>query len=442
MLIRSSLALCLGALAMAICSTPARAATSGCPWTGPVANGVPNIKLPDRAAAYWTTALRPTSSAQITLRGEFPHARYMSLNAYDAEGRPTDSLPDVGIVPDAGATNPFVPGADRTAAARTYTVRVVAEDAPGDPALRAANTLYLGAGASVSGATVIYRVYVPDSGTDLNGDAGLPAPQVELTPYRLTVSGTAACRAATWGATAGMQLGGRSLTEAEYLGLRDQPGAPPTHPAVNPPAWEAFFNLDYALGVFAVGTPEEVAAQRAAIPATQDGGVYSNNDARYIFTHVDRQFGDLLVIRGRAPSVPSTHGGDAVMGEGQVRYWSVCQNESFFSERVVRCVYDEQVPVDEQGFYTVVIGKAPDRPSNANAACGIAWLPWGPFGDGAGRKTAGLVLIRQILADPEYAQAIARVQAPGTESAVMGDYLPSSSYTTRSAFEQRGCPAS
>ncbi|MGK2938920.1 MAG: hypothetical protein ACSLFR_14115 [Solirubrobacteraceae bacterium] len=435
----------LGAVTFAVAALPgsAPAAISGCPWTGPVAHGIPNVKLPDRGAAYWVTAMRPTASSHITLRGSFPHARYMSLNAYDAQGRPTDSLPDVQVGPDPGATNPFVAGADRAATARTYTLRVVPEDAPDEPALRAPSTLYLGSGADELGATIIYRVYVPDVATDLNGGVPLPSPTVTLEPSGDVLQGADACDAATAGvAGTGGQLGQRTLTKEEYLALRDQAGASPTHPAVNPPAWESFFNLNYALGVFAVGTSEEIAAQRAAIPSTQDGGVYSNNDARYIFTHVDRQFGELLVIRGRAPSAPTTRDGDRVMGSGQVRYWSICQNESYYSERVVACAYDEQVPVDGDGYYTVVIGKAPDRPRNARTACGVTWLPWGPFGDGAGRKTAGLVLLRQILADPGYAEAVANVQVPGTEASVMGDYLPTSTYTSHSSFEQRGCPTS
>lgn len=68
-------------------------------------------------------------------------------------------------------------------------------------------------------------------------------------------------------------------------------------------------------------------------------------------------------------------------------------------------------------------------------------MPWGPNGDGAGRTTAGLVILRQILASPAYAPSIANVTAPGMEPIVMGEGLPLSEYTSTAAFEERGCAA-
>ena len=43
---------------------------------------------------------------------------------------------------------------------------------------------------------------------------------------------------------------------------------------------------------------------------------------------------------------------------------------------------DEQLALDEQGFYTVVVSDAANRPVNATPASGFAWLPWGAYPDG------------------------------------------------------------
>src|SRR4029079_11360346 len=90
---------------------------------------------------------------ELVLHGRYPHARYMSFNAYNAQVQPVDGLADVTIAPDPGSTNPFLAGADRTAAARDYTLRIVQGPAP---AVRAPNTLYMDA------PWIMHRVYAPD----------------------------------------------------------------------------------------------------------------------------------------------------------------------------------------------------------------------------------------------------------------------------------------
>jgi hypothetical protein len=63
------------------------------------------------------------------------------------------------------------------------------------------------------------------------------------------------------------------------------------------------------------------------------------------------------------------------MGSGELRYWSFCSNQGFANTRVNDCVHDENVPVGPDGYYAIVVSRAADRPRNAIAQCGIAWLP-------------------------------------------------------------------
>ena len=69
----------------------------------------------------------------------------------------------------------------------------------------------------------------------------------------------------------------------------------------------------------------------------------------------------------------------------------------------------------------------------------MAWLDWGERGDGAGDPNYGLLIMRNMLASPDFAAAIQRVERPGEESQVMGSNFPRASYTTTAGFEQRGC---
>jgi hypothetical protein len=107
----------------------------------------------------------------------------------------------------------------------------------------------------------------------------------------------------------------------------------------------------------------------------------------------------------------------------QLRYWSFCQNEPF-SQRYVACARDDQVAVDANGNYTIVIAQPTDWPSAAAQQCrGVATLiPWGPQAD-------GVVIYRQMLPDPSFTQAIQNA-SHGTEQPQMGPYYPAGQYFT------------
>ena len=170
-----------------------------CFWArGPV-SGDPyvNIAYPDAATFYWAAVFTVPEGARLTLEGRFPRSRYMSFISYDEAGRPIESVADYLIKPAAGSSNPFVPGADRLAARRDYSLAVV--DARSDPNRKTGmnlvgetrdrlNTPKYGAGQQV----ILYRIYARDKGTDETGDAGLPAPVLTLADGKV-VKGMQAC---------------------------------------------------------------------------------------------------------------------------------------------------------------------------------------------------------------------------------------------------------
>ena len=388
-----------------------------CFWQGGTRST--NIAYPDLGARYWVSSFPLPAGAELVLKGRYPHARYMSFNVYDAAAQPTDGLADIDIVPDGGSSNPFPPGAQRDLAERSYTVRVVSG---ARPEKREPNTIYLNAaGQSTPVGVIMYRVYVADTGRDVAGGMGLPEVSLRL-PSGQELDQPAVCQA--------RQDTGANQAAESFHANTDGPGGEPANPTSQDPIrWEAFFNYFQAFSYPAGATP--AGGGRAVLPREKLGGFLSNVDNAYTLATANRGIGPVVVLEGKAPVTPRTLDGRRVMERGQVRYWSLCENE-FASQRVIDCVYDEQVRTDAAGRFTVVMSEPGQRPANAKPECGVNWIAWGVQPD-------SLLILRHMLPSPDFAQAIQRVAELGTEQDVIGEYLPVGKHTTREQFEARGC---
>ena len=218
-----------------------------------------------------------------------------------------------------------------------------------------------------------------------------------------------------------------------YDSLRDKPGEPATYPAAPKPVFRTYYNTGFILscwyGANCTGAPPRI------------GGQYSNIDNQYVAAFVNRGFkaGPVLVLRGKLPTTPKTGPNDAQMGSGQLRYWSMCQNESLYTTKGAGCVNDSDVPVNGKGYYTIVTSLPKDRPKNAIAKCGVAYIPWPSQGDGAGHLNDGFLILRNMLPSASFHHAIQDTTTPGDEHAVLGPYYPVGKYTTKAAFQKHGC---
>jgi hypothetical protein len=397
-----------------------------CFWGRPNDPNVINVAYPDEGATYWA-AQRPTvpPGGYIELHGTYPHARYMSFNVYNQEAAPSDALADIEIAPDAGSANPFVAGADRTSTARSYTLYLKMGPRPAE---REPNTMYLslaGQGSPVA-PIMLYRIYVADAGRNLTGDAGLPSAALHLADGTV-INLTAACNPADANSQVGSQLGGVPIQPL----FADQaaPGTPATFPAHDPIVWEKFFNLPHTqASLYTYGTPAHDLVD--ATLGGERGGYLSNAHNAYIAALGNRGYGPLLLVRGKAPTTPLTRAGAATMGDGQLRYWSLCTNERH-STRYIDCVWDEDVPVDANGFYTIVISALDDKPCD-DALDGAVWLKWGT-------SPEVTLIMRHMLPSASFDEAIQRIAHPGEAAAVMGAYLPTGSHTSQAAFEDGSC---
>jgi hypothetical protein len=198
------------------------------------------------------------------------------------------------------------------------------------------------------------------------------------------------------------------------------------------PRWRKYTNNPSLLaGVLLDG---EAAGRALADPATAaaseslpPGGFGENLHIRYVYATASREFGAVLLLRGRAPATPRTLDGQTTMDGGQLRFWSICsygQTTAFYA-----CRNDDSVPVDADGRYTIAISTSAARPSNATEACGMAWLPAGP-------SPQTIMLIRHMLPAAGFAQAIQRVE-PGREEEQLGAYYPRGTYYADPADVER-----
>ena len=319
-----------------------------------------NVLFPDSSAQYWSAQYTAVPGTRIRIDGIFPYARYTSWNVYDPILRPFAKKSDFELQPDLGSANPFLPGADRTTPPdqRHYTLFITfdANDQPGP------NTLYVDPSKHPAGVFTL-RVYVPDQGRDQAGGVGLPQVTWEPTTSSGPPPVSSPCRNLE-------KPSSTALTET--YGRQDGPGAGPPYPGRNPPLWHRFVNLcqsgsdllfDNQVGDRIPDTGQSPCGSFGS------GGFLSNLDNAYLYAFVSRGFGPIAVFHGRAPTFAATYPGAAVMPGGvQLRYWSFCQNDPL-DQRYIGCRRDDQVTVDRNGDYTIVVSPPSAWPPAAQKRC-------------------------------------------------------------------------
>ena len=128
-----------------------------------------------------------------------------------------------------------------------------------------------------------------------------------------------------------------------------------------------------------------VGAGRPA-PRNRIMGSDHNVHTTYVQVPVSIGAGELVVITGKAPSTPRTLHGNARMETGDLRYWNITMQgggntgTNRLRLTAIGDLIDEDVVLDRNGHYMIVIGADEDRPAGANAENGITWRRW-PLGN-------------------------------------------------------------
>jgi hypothetical protein len=400
--------------------------TRDCGWNFKVAGDQVNALYPDEAAKYWIALVRIPDGGHVEFKGRFPYARYMSFHTYEGRFRAVDALADVELEPDAGSTNPYLVGADRTAANRSYTLKVVDARAPAQQ--RPPNTLYnenadgSRSSSTAGGAGVALRIYQPDSGRDDTGGVGLPT---------ITTVNADGSRSRLLGDCTSLGFPNAGVTETAaafgFAGPLPRSGLS----GYDPPRWfkhESAFKT-YTLGFGSEATSAFPVEELAA--AMPEAGIGENVHNKYIFSITSRTYGEVLLLRGTGPTFPRTFDARPVMEDGEMRYWSFCANVE--TTQYLACRQDDAIPLDAQRRYTLAISSSASRPANATERCGMSWLPSGPH-------PRTVLIVRHMLPRSDFAHSIQKVGENGTEEQVMGEYYPRGTYyATAAEVEKLGC---
>ncbi len=385
----------LGGLAVSLAWGSPAARAADCTGNWELFSSAPyvQIALPDTYVTYYRYRFQLPDGDDVALKitGDFPYARYMNFNVYDAvTGDSVSTLPDRLVVPDQGSSNPYLPGVSRSVASRRYTAWVVPSTSP---AVGAQNTLALPAPAAGTARYVElwYRVYVPDQGLDPLG--GKPLPTVEAVVDQPRGAG-APCPA-----------------------VSDQPA---------PSVIESLGNL-----------PPHDATGRLAFYRPTGAGLYANLDNLYLATRFALFPRDVAVVTFQAPTFPDTGAGlPSFTGQEDVRYWSLCLGGA--DQKTSSCLDDAAMHKDGAGMVHLVIG--PESVRQTALARGFDFLPWG-------RQLLQFLIYRNLLARTDFPGNMRNVpgwtvggdaQADAADG-YLGAYAPRGIECSVDSFQQDSC---
>ena len=402
-----------------------------CFWSIGPASSDPYINLayPDANVFYWAAVFTIPNDAQFSIEGSYPHSRYMSFASYDENGKPIESLADYLI--NSKSVNPFIPGNKRNEKKRDYKITVVNEHPKSKRKIgqivniNSENKLHAPSYGKGQQA-IVYRIYLPDNEKQPDGGVQLPTPVLTLSNGE-EYQGDSACDLLNSRQQLAVSLGALGIPPGQYRKLITQKGKPDTWPAHNPPKWFIQLDRQSLIGMYTGKINPD--APRS------EGGFYPNLDNHYIRTIINRKHGKVLIIKGKAPVVPNTINGEEIMTTGELRYWSICSNQSFVNTRVNDCLYDQEIPLASDGTYTIAVSREEDRPRNAIKECGFGWLPMAVDGDGLFDDDVTIVQFRHMLASANFKRSIQSVFKQKELEITMGDYMPKSKYLMTNQVE-------
>ena len=379
-----------------------------------------NVAYPDSNVYYWAAAFSMPEDSILEIKGDYPYSRYMSFFSYNERGKPIGSLTDFQIQSE--ATNPFIPGNQRSDFSRSYSIEVLNENPSANISENIDNfngNILFAPEYNKNQQLIVYRIYLPDKDIDITGGVKLPQPMLTLSDGT-KLEGKQTCEALNASQPLQVSFDALGIPPNEYRELISQPDKPDTWPAHNPPKWFIQLDRKSLIGMY-TGEIDPNAPR-------SEGGFYPNLDNQYIRSILNRKHGKVLIVRGKAPTTPKTYFESSSTKEVNLRYWSLCSNQSFVNTRVNDCLFDEEIPINKNGFYTIAISREEDRPRNAVNECGIAWLPMADDGDGMFDDDVTIIQFRHLLPSNSFEHSIQKVKRQDQLEEIMGPYMPKARY--------------
>lgn len=400
---------------------------------------------PDCGATYFVSRFVLPKDSTLILNGQFPHSRYCSFTLAvtlpNGDVVSGNNIQDFEIKPDKGSSNPFLNGANRNVKNRNYTLYIKQSDIPSKPE---PNTLYIPNDAREQSQHLSYRVYIADYGYDCTGASklqdkrsGLPDASLKLKDGTI-VTGTKMMKMINV-----TKLADVPFPRSTYLEAIARSPDPVNAPVLKDLQPQVFWNTNYSLlGLFLA---RDQLTRIQYYPIDVIGGFAANPASVYLLGSYSFGYGEILIIRGKLPTFPRTRNGESTFTtDTQVRYFEVTVEGAPPYGNGYNGVYDEKIPVDKRGFYTIVISWPYLRPANALLSNGVVWLNHG-LGEGAyvgARAHVGGFLVKFHMPNANWKNSPAKVPVPTVdnpepqEQKVMGDYFPMISYMSKVEFEK------
>ncbi|MDE0910641.1 MAG: hypothetical protein OSB60_09265 [Myxococcota bacterium] len=335
---------------------------------------------------------------KVVFKGEYPHARYFAFHPSDFDTNNLDTIVDVDLEPDEGSVNPYRE-AQPEGVGRRFTAQLVFTEKPANPE---PNTTY--AGVKVNGGRnpavfCIYRTTGSDFGTMPPNIGGVWVPSVTV-----------------------YDADGNETTHFDEMDPHPEGSEPPHETTRFAPlpipdhrglCWPEKYSTKSNWGL-----PYDILASA---------------DILYLVTPYTDRLGKVHVTRGKKFKAPNTPEEPAYTPGNDIRGFTVT-TYNFWAGICEDAVVDRDVPVDEDGFYTIVVSSKEDRPSNATAENGVTWLDWGTYLDGQ-------LTFRMLISREDNLRKLKTAIDTGEVAPDIAPYVPQSRHCDKEAFEEKGWKA-
>ncbi|MCP4039092.1 MAG: hypothetical protein GY733_19290 [bacterium] len=335
---------------------------------------------------------------KVVFRGEYPHCRYFAFHPSDFDTNNLPTIVDVDLDPDEGSVNPFRETPPEGMTCR-FTAQLVFGVKPEDPE---PNTTYAGVkanGGRNPAVFCIYRTTGSDYGTMPPNIGGVFVPSI-------TVYDAAGNQTLHYDEMDPHPEGSQPPYETTHfapLPIPDHRGLCWPEKYGTKPNW---------------GLPYDILASA---------------DILYLVTPYTNRLGRVHVTRGKKFSTPDTPREPVHVQGKDIRGFTVT-TYNFWAGICEDAVIDCDIPVDENGYYTIVVSTKADRPANATRDNGVAWLDWGEYLDGQ-------LTFRMLISRQEKLVKLKHAIDTGEVDAEIAAYVPQSRHCSKQAFEEKAWKA-
>lgn len=384
--------------------------------------------FPDPNCTYLIALVYAPFGCTLQMDGQFPHARFFDVQispSFDPKSYRYDGgigvgeapIVDADIDPLPGHVNPFRVGAQRDSQDRRYTLTF--DLAIGDPVqlnpafrppfFRAPGNRRVGGGLYFQGPWGAYpwiaghgrgawdigqlwvRYYAPDAGKGPLAGAPLPKLTYQLPDGRkfwlqVDFEGLARRANRTTSVPAGSAEPSLEKNNDHTFGWAKQVGifrSVISGIALNTKAGDQAYVRALDKGV--AGRGHDLPA-----PNDYEQSATSCTYIDYLVRGMTCAQGKVVALTGKLPRIPRTRDGARIMQAGEARYWSlvgyyVPDGWDFlaaFSPDAVNgvaqhAVMDEEIILQDDNRYLIVLSRGADRPRNATPEAGVTWVDWG-----------------------------------------------------------------